>query len=85
MAFFAEQEEKKFFNLYGDTKYPKKPKHSFRKKYRAGGNQAPDFRLYYKATAIKTVWKWYKIRNTDQQNESSEIITYIDGQSIYNK
>ena len=71
--------------MYGDTKYPQKPKRSLRKKYTAGENQAPDFRLYYKAIVIKTVWKWHKIRNIDQQNESPEINTYIYSQSIYNK
>jgi hypothetical protein len=63
---FLPKNRKVNFEIPMETQETLKTQTILNKKSNAGGIRISDFKLYYRVTAIKTVWYWHKSTQEDQ-------------------
>ena len=86
MTFFTEL-EKTTLNFIWNQNRTRIAMSILSKRNTAGGITLLDFKLYLKATAIKTAWYWYQNRDIDQWNrtEALEATQHIYNHTILDK
>ena len=86
VTFFTEL-EKTTLNFIWNQKRAHITKSILSKKNTAGGITLLDFKLYYKATVVKTAWYWYQNRDIDQWNKTEALVatSHIYNHTIFDK